>query len=141
LEAERVVATARASETVVLRLPKVYGPGGNDRLDTVYGFAGQPQWRWTHGHVDNVAAAIAQAALHPSAAGDVFNVGEQETPTMGERLARLPASSDARPALGAYDFSQDLHFDTSKIRRQLGHQDVIEEFSAMAATAAGMIVK
>jgi nucleoside-diphosphate-sugar epimerase len=139
LEAERIVATARASETVVLRLPKVYGFGGNHRLDTVYGFAGQPQWRWTHGHVDNVAAAIALAALHPNAAGEVFNVGEQVTPTMGERLACLPASSDARPAPGDYDFSQDLHFDTSKIRRQLSHQDVIDESSAMAATAAGAI--
>jgi nucleoside-diphosphate-sugar epimerase len=138
LEAERALATAKASETVVLRLPKVYGVGGNDRLDTIYGFAHQPQWRWTHGHVDNVAAAIALAALHPSAAGEVFNVGEAKTPTMGERLARLPARTGARPAPGDYDFSQDLHFDTSKIRRQLGYSDVIDEASAMAEIAAAI---
>jgi nucleoside-diphosphate-sugar epimerase len=138
LEAERVLATAKASETVVLRLPKVYGGGGNDRLDTIYGFAVQPHWRWTHGHVDNVAAAIALAAVHPDAAGEVFNVGEEETPTIGERLARLPARTGARPAPGDYDFSQDLHFDTSKIRRQLGYAEVINEASAMAEIAASI---
>jgi len=46
----------------VLRLPKVYGPDDNAELATVYAFRNHPQWRWTHGYVENVAAAIALAA-------------------------------------------------------------------------------
>jgi nucleoside-diphosphate-sugar epimerase len=141
MEAERIFMSTRRSEAVILRLPKVYGPGGNERLDTIYGFAAQPKWRWTHGHVDNVAAAIALATLHPSAAGEAFNVGEQETPTMGDRLARLPPRKDTRPTPGDYDYAQDLHFDTGKIRRRLGHTDVLDETSGMAALAAEAISK
>ena len=134
LEAERHIAQATCSEFVILRLPKVYGHR-NDNLDTVYGFADQPDWRWTHGHVENVAAAIAAAALHPGAAGEIFNVGELDTPTMGERLADLPQI----PAPGAqatdYDFAQDLDFQTSKIRSLLGYQDVVDERKAMRQVA------
>jgi len=39
LEAERVVREARHSEFVIVRLPKVYGPGGKSELNTIYGFA------------------------------------------------------------------------------------------------------
>jgi len=68
----------------------VFGPEDNGDLATVYGFASHPNWRWTHGHVENVAAAIVIAALHSAAARRVYNVGEPHTPTMAERLARLP---------------------------------------------------
>lgn len=135
LEAERHIAEAKASEFVILRLPKVYGRGGNDDLGTVYGFADQPNWRWTHGHVENVAAAIATAALHPRSAGEIFNVGEVDTPTMGERLKRLPVSPSNPPLAMGYDFAQDLNFQTSKIRSLIGYQDVVDEGEAMRAVA------
>ena len=131
LEAERIVREARHSEFVIVRLPKVYGPGGKSGLETVYGFAHQPLWRWTHGHVDNVASAIALVAFHPHAAREVFNLGEAHTPTIGERLASLPHRADFEPTAGDYDFHQDLHFDTTKIRSRLGYQDVINQVDAM----------
>lgn len=87
--AEQAVQSARDMDWLILRLPKVYGPEDNGNLATVYGFAAVPAWRWTHGHVANVAAAIAAGATHAKAANAVFNVGEETTPTMGERLARL----------------------------------------------------
>jgi nucleoside-diphosphate-sugar epimerase len=134
LEAERHIAQAKNSEFVILRLPKVYGRE-NDDLDTVYGFADQPNWRWTHGHVENVAAAIATAALHPRSAGEIFNVGELDTPTMGERLTRLPVRPLNPPPAMDYDFAQDLDFRTSKIRSLIGYQDVVDEGEAMRAVA------
>lgn len=49
----------------------------------------QAQWRWTHGYVENVAAAIALAVTEPQAAGNVYNVGEETTPTEAERVRKL----------------------------------------------------
>ena len=135
LEAERVVSAARRSEVTILRLPKVYGPGDENGLQTVYGFAHQPSWRWTHGHVDNIASAIVLGAFHPEAAGETFNLGERHTPTMGERLARLPARPASEAAEGDYDFRQDLHCDTGKLRRVLGYADTVDEVETMAALA------
>ncbi len=131
--AETVVREAALPATI-LRLPKVYGPEDNARLATVYGFASQPRWRWTHGHVENVAAAIALAATHPAAAGRIYNAGEAATPTMGERLARLPpheGRGDAPP----FDYRQDMVVDTGRIRRELGYADPVDEDAAMRTLA------
>jgi nucleoside-diphosphate-sugar epimerase len=117
----------------ILRLPKVYGPERNGDLATVYGFAAQPQWRWTHGHVDNVAHAVALAAIHPAAVNRVYNVGEAETPTMGERLARLPSRPCSR--VPDFDYAQDIAYDTGRIRRELGFTEIVDEPESMAALA------
>ena len=134
--AEEAVRGARGLDWTVLRLPKVYGPEDNGDLATVYGFAAVPRWRWTHGHVDNVAAAIALAARHPQARDAVFNVGEAHTPTMGERLARLPPGQGGTREPPPFDFGQDLVLDTAGIRKALGHADVVDEAAAMMRLAA-----
>jgi nucleoside-diphosphate-sugar epimerase len=105
----------------VLRLPKVYGPGGNADLTTVYGYRDWPGWRWTHGYVENVAAAIVLAALHPAAAGRVYNVGEAYTPTIAERLQSLPPSTLPTAQSDGYDFRHDIAYDTTRIRNELGY--------------------
>jgi nucleoside-diphosphate-sugar epimerase len=120
---ERAVLSEPGLPAVVLRLPKVYGPGQNDDLATVYGFRHRPQWRWTHGYVENVAHAIVLAVLHPSAAG-VYNVGEQHTPTVAERLADLPASSVPEASMAA-NFDQNIVFDTTRIRDGLGYSEPV----------------
>lgn len=130
--AEAAVRAATGLDWTILRLPKVYGPEDNADLATVYGFAARPDWRWTHGHVANVAAAIATAAVHPQAANAIFNVGEAETPTMGQRLARLPARAGPPPDPAPFDYRQPLVMDTRLIRARLGHEDVIDEARAMA---------
>lgn len=132
--AERALQKAAGLDWTILRLPKVYGPRDNGDLGTVYGFAAVPDWRWTHGHVRNVADAIATAALHPAARNAVFNVGEAATPTTGERLAELPKRAGERPEPPPFDFRQDLVIDTSRIRRELGYWDVVDERSAMIAS-------
>lgn len=110
----------------VLRLPKVYGLGGNSDLQTVYAWRDHPDWRWTHGYVENVAAAIVLAALHPAAGGRVYNVGEEYTPTVGERLAGLPDSGIEPADDEGRNFEQDIAYDTTRLWRELGYREPIE---------------
>lgn len=125
---ERIFLEARESETTLLRLPKVYGQVQNANLSTVYAFRNQPTWRWTHGYVENVAAAVVLAALHRAAANRIYNVGEEYSPTVAERLTSLPAPPKEIPAGGndgEYDFRQDIVYDTTRIRRELGYEERI----------------
>jgi nucleoside-diphosphate-sugar epimerase len=122
-------------------LPKVYGEEDNAELLTVYMAKDHPQWRWTHGYVENVAAAIALAAVHPAAGGHTYNVGEEQTPTIAERLAQLPPPppkvicGEVSPP--HFDFSQDIVYDTSRIRQELGYREVRSEAEAMRAVVEG----
>jgi nucleoside-diphosphate-sugar epimerase len=131
--AERALALADALPVTILRLPKVYGLEDNSTLDSVYGFADQPEWRWTHGHVENVAAAIVLASTHPSAPGRTYNVGEAHTPTMAARLARLPTRPRRAPP--PFDYTQSVVYDTRRIRSELGYAEVVDEVRAMTQLA------
>lgn len=121
---ERVTLAEPDLPGVVLRLPKVYGPGDNADLATVYAFHDHPRWRWTHGYVENVAQAVVLAACHP-AAGGIYNVGEAVTPTVADRLARLPPSSSVAPSPMPANFDQHIVYDTSRIRRELGYAEPV----------------
>jgi nucleoside-diphosphate-sugar epimerase len=129
---ERAARSRSELPGTVLRLPKVYGPDENADLATVYRYRHQPQWRWTHGYVENVAHAIALAICDPRAANDVFNVGEAHTPTVAERLRRLPNRHVVAAAEDEKNFAQDIAFDTSKIRRELGFIEQVDEVDAMS---------
>lgn len=118
---EREVMGNPALPATVLRLPKVYGPGNNADLATVYGFRNHPAWRWTHGYVENVAQAIVLAAVDARSAGKIYNVGEEHTPTVGERLKTLPESTVPVAPDQGFDFRQDIAYDTSRIRKELGY--------------------
>lgn len=131
------MAESDALAWTVLRLPKVYGSEDNANLATVYGAASQPDWRWTHGYVENVAAAIVLAATHPAALGRAYNVGEAYTPSMGERLSRLPARTERYPEPPPFDYAQSVVYDTSRIRSELGFSEGVDEARAMVELAAG----
>ena len=131
---ERTVLREPTLPAVVLRLPKVYGPGGNADLATMYGCRAWPYWRWTHGYVENVARAIVLAALHPKASG-IYNVGEERTPSVAERLADLPRSSLPDMTVTA-NFAQNLVYDTSRIRHELGYTDIVEYGEGLRRTVA-----
>jgi nucleoside-diphosphate-sugar epimerase len=120
---EREVLGQVQLPATVLRLPKVYGPGGNTDLATVYGYRDRPGWRWTHGYVENVAAAIVLAALHPAGANRVYNVGEAYTPTIAERLQTLPSSNLPTVEAKGYEFRQNIAYDTTRIRSELGYSE------------------
>jgi nucleoside-diphosphate-sugar epimerase len=136
---ERIAASERELPATILRLPKVYGRESNSDLATVYAFRNYPRWRWTHGYVGNVAAAIVLAAVHPAAAGRSYNVGEEHTPTIGERLAKLPPSEVPVNADPKFNFDQDIVYDTTRIREELGYRDIVPEDRAMkdVVSAAG----
>jgi nucleoside-diphosphate-sugar epimerase len=101
------VTSGKVAGACVLRLPAVYGRRDYrrrfgavvDALDAgeaIPCYAGAP-FRWTHAHVRDVAHAIVLAAERATSAGfAVFNVGEAETPTMGERVDAI-ARAAARP--------------------------------------------
>jgi nucleoside-diphosphate-sugar epimerase len=118
----------------ILRLPKVFGPGSNADLATVYRNRNCPSWRWTHGYVENVAAAIALAALHPAASGQIYNVGEAYTPTIAERLKSLPASSVPGIDDNEHDFRQNIAYDTTRIRAELGYAELVSDNEAIRRT-------
>jgi len=142
---ERAVRAAPVPSTV-LRLPKVWGAAARpgDRpfgrwIDWMRTHAELPvgarqgRWRWTHGFVEDVAAAIALAAADARAAGRVYNLGEAHTPTQRQRVLDLAAALGWRgrvidvaddalpPALrDPHDGTPDLACDTRRIRAELG---------------------
>ncbi len=132
--AERAVLNAPDLPGTVLRLPKVYGPGGNEDLATVYRYRHHPNWRWTHGFVENVAVAVELAAIHPSAGGRIYNVGEAYTPSIAERLGWLPPSTIEPDLSSQFDFNQDIAYDTSRIRVELGYREVVSEKEGLLRT-------
>jgi nucleoside-diphosphate-sugar epimerase len=133
---EREILGDRDLPGVVLRLPKVYGPGNNADLATVYAFRHRPQWRWTHGYVENAAAAIVLATTHPAASGRIYNVGESPTPTVAERLAELPPSKIPTDESGQFNLAQDIAYDTSRIRSELGYIEPISYAEGLRRTLA-----
>jgi len=134
--AERELSGSPFLPATILRLPKVYGPGDNADLATVYGFRNHPRWRWTHGYVENVADAIALAVQSDHAKGRTYNVGEETTPTIEQRLAYLPPRPDAPVIEKELNFDQDIVYDTSRIRSELGFAEVFPERQAMIDVVA-----
>ena len=125
----------RISATI-LRLPKVYGPKEGQGLDHFYLAARHRNWKWTHGFVDNVADAISLAATHPNAAGRVFNVGELNTPTVGERLALMPPPPANATEPDNLNFDQLMIIDTTLIRQMLGYRERVLYEEGVARTLA-----
>ena len=140
IQVERLVMNAPKLSGTVLRLPKVYGRGENADLGTIYRYRHHPRWRWTHGYVENVAHAIALAVMDDRAQGRIYNVGEEATATIEERMKCLPAPDlplDERPA----NFAQDIVYDTSRIRKELGFREVVTFEEGLRRTLSTQAVK
>lgn len=147
--AERAVLSHPSLPGTVLRLPAVYGPGDpyrrlrpyikrmDDRRPAILLESAQAEWRWTHGYVENVAQAIVLAVVDGRAAGNIYNVGEADTPTVAERVRRIgrlagwkgeivPIDSERLPPhlRAPYEPRQDLVIDTSRLRDELDFAEV-----------------
>jgi nucleoside-diphosphate-sugar epimerase len=62
-----------------------------DSRSTILLESAQMDWRWTHGYVENVANAIALTVMDERSAGEVYNLGESDTPTIGQRVDQIGA--------------------------------------------------
>jgi nucleoside-diphosphate-sugar epimerase len=143
----------------ILRYPAVWGPNDPQRRfrawlermrteSEIRIAADFAAWRWTHGYVEDVAWATT-LAVHHRAPGDIYNVGEAETPTTIERLSELgraagwtgrfiPVPGDELPAEQRvpHDFSHHVVIDSSRIRNDLGYAETVSLQQARAATIA-----
>lgn len=158
---ERTVGESLELPSTVLRLPAVYGPGdyqhrmyeyvrrmqdGRPAIILHEGFAG---WRFTHGYVEDVAAAVGLVATDERASGRIYNVGEAETSTWKERVGRLGEAfgwsgevlsvpeTDLPDHLKVdLNSAQDWEADTSSLRRELGYEEVVTSESALRSTVS-----
>jgi nucleoside-diphosphate-sugar epimerase len=161
IPAERVVLSAPELPCAVLRLPAVFGPRDKQRRfhsllkrmddgrEVIPLDAAEADWRWTHGYVENVAHAIALAALDGRSAGRIYNVGEAQALSLEERalavgaaadwhgrIVRLPAGRLPEPMRHGVDARQNLLVDTSRIRAELGYREITSPAEAYARTVA-----
>jgi nucleoside-diphosphate-sugar epimerase len=143
----------------VLRLPMVYGPG--DPLHRLFPIVkriddGRPalllhehmaQWRGTRGYVEDVGAAIALAATRSSAAGRIYNVGEEAQPTELEwtravaraagyagQVVALPAALTPAHLLPPGNTGQHWTTSSARIRRELGYTEAAAPEAALVRT-------
>jgi nucleoside-diphosphate-sugar epimerase len=140
-------ARARSPVPVtILRLPMVYGPrdpnqrvgGYLQRLAAGSSLLGlnpvEAQWRCTRGYVEDVAWAIALAAVNDRAAGEVYNVGESEALTeqaWAEAIAQAagwPGRVVTEPSVPLSlpaNWSVPLTVDTGRIRADLEYEEPV----------------
>lgn len=158
---ERAVMEGAGPTATILRLPMVYGPGDrqhrilpylkrmDDRRPVILLEEGQAGWRWTRGFVGDVAAAIALGAADDRAAGRIYNVGESDALTERDwvreigraagwegEVVTVPSASWPASRTASVDWSQPLVADTSRIRRELGHRDLVTRPEGLEATVA-----
>jgi nucleoside-diphosphate-sugar epimerase len=158
---EREILSHRETTGTVLRLPMVYGPGDRlrrlrpllDHMDRTTEDLVVPaslaSWRGARGFVENVAHAIAMAAVHPASAGRIYNVAEPEDFSEAEWAERVAAAvgwqgrihvvpdADAPPnPLLAGNLAQHWSADSTRIRREIGYAEVVDVDEAIRRTVA-----
>jgi nucleoside-diphosphate-sugar epimerase len=156
---ERVATADPDFPVTILRYPAVHGPG--DRQHRLYRYLrrmddGRPailldetraRWRWMRGYAEDVGHALAVAIESDSAAGRVYNVaspvayGELEWArrigeALGWRGRFVLAPREALPVTLREDVDFEQHYvvDSSRIREELGYEEVVDERTAIERT-------
>ncbi len=147
---EQMYLADREVTSTVLRLPAVHGERDYQRrlrAELRVMDAGAPEyllaeeaadWRWPRAYVGNVAHAIALAVTTERASGRIYNVAEPTTWTMLEwvrtvgRLAGWSGEVVLRPMQdlpaslrSSLDLRQDIVADSTRIREELGHAEIV----------------
>jgi nucleoside-diphosphate-sugar epimerase len=158
---ERVVMSEPALPATVLRLSAVYGPGDEQhrvgdylrRMDVgrraIVLDDRAAGWRWTHGYVENVADAIALAATDERAAGETYNVGEENALSMAEwvraigraagwtgRVATVPRAELPASLVVELDFEHAFVSATGRIRQELGYAERVTREEGLRRSVA-----
>lgn len=156
---EEAILSDPALPGTVLRLPMVYGPGDplhrffgllkrmDDKRPAILMEESLAAWRSPRGYVENVAAAIALAAVDDRAAGQIYNVAETESFSelawarmiargaewTGEFVLRRADEMPAHLRMPG-DTRQHWVVDSTKIRRHLGYVEPIDRDAAIRRT-------
>lgn len=157
---EQVLMNQSELSCTILRLPAMYGPADRQHRFLPYlqqMFDQQPilleeeqaQWRFSHGYVENIAAAIALAVTDDRAARRIYNLGEASTPTLLERIQRLgnlvnwhgkivTLPKDQLPSHLQMNLQWQYHLaiDTTRFREELGYVEPVAEEEALQQTIA-----
>lgn len=158
---EQVVLNDLELPGTVLRLPMIYGPGDrmhrfspylkrmDDRRPAILMQDTIAHWHAPRGYVENVAAAIALAAVDDRAAGRIYNVAEPESfseeewarkiaAVVGWKGTIVEAPKDLLPAhlQQPYHAEQDWTVSSQRIRRELGYSEPVSEEVAFERTIA-----
>ncbi len=159
---ERTVQSApNLLPATVLRLPMVYGTSDYQHRTFPYLkrmtegrkyillSEGQADWCGTRGYVEDTGLAITLCALSEQAVGRTYHVADLDNATeyeWVERIARavgwtgeivvLPQSSLPVHLQDEYEYRQSWSLDTSRIREELGYQEVVSSEIAMERTIA-----
>ena len=109
--------------------------------------ADKADWRFTHGFVENVAAAIAEATVHTTASDQIYNLGESVTPTFQDRIEQLavvaewdgeivPTPSEDLPEdqREPADWDYHLAMDTSRFADELDFKAPVDRRTALTRT-------
>jgi nucleoside-diphosphate-sugar epimerase len=156
---ERVVMSDPELPGTVLRLPMIYGPGDHLRrfhpvlrridddrrvilLDEMWA-----AWKGPRGYVENVAHALALAAVSDKAAGSIYNVAE--TPAFSEldwsrkianvagwdgKFVTLPKDRMPAHLLAPGNAAQHWEMNSTRIRQELGYREIVPIEGAIRRT-------
>lgn len=150
---ERAFTNNADLPATILRLPMVYGPGdstGRKRRFWPYQKRmedGRPailldrrtaEWRAPWGYVEDVADAVRLAVENEKAAGTTYNVSEAEFFNMRDWIARIAVAVGWQGGIIIVDqecpppnlprtlnTAQNLHMDSTRIRRDLGYRETV----------------
>lgn len=161
IPAERVVMRQPDLPATVLRLPMIYGPGDHlhrlspivkrivDGRRHIIFESAVAAWRSPRGYVENVAAAIALAAVHSGAAGRVYNVCEEPAFSeleWAEKIAAemkwdgefvvLPTEQTPSHLRRPGNAAQHWTASSARIRRELGYIEPVPIDEAIRRTIA-----
>ena len=151
-----------ASKWTILRLPMVFGPGdkgarfrwvikpmSNGASELVVP-SNWLSWHSTYGYVQNVAEAVALTLGNRRAHNRVFNVGEQPSIThldwakrfadvigwQGEIKPTIDPQHPFAQRVAELDLSVPFMIDSSRIRKELGFTEQIDQLQALKNTVA-----
>jgi nucleoside-diphosphate-sugar epimerase len=145
----------------VLRLPMIYGEGDylrrfhpvvkriDDGRGTILYEEGWAAWKAPRGYVENVAYAVALAAVDDRAAGRIYNVAESPAFSELEWARKIAAATgwdgdfatlkrDQMPAhlVSPGNPAQHWEVDSSRIRRELGYREPVSIDEGIRRTVA-----
>jgi nucleoside-diphosphate-sugar epimerase len=159
--AEQIVMSEPDLPYTILRLPAVYGPGDyqhrhfsyvkrmDDQRPAILLDEAEAKWRWTYGYIDDVATAIALVVTDERAKGRIYNVAEEATLSLEERvrlvariagwqgrIVKVPQGRLPEALKWNVNTEQEMVVDSSRIRKELGFKESLSLEEAMRRTVA-----